>query len=396
MRLILAMLLLVPAAAAQTYERPFASNSYWNTPIQDGAELVSATADIFSDYFIVFEEYVVNKSLAADTLRDVREKTSETYCTTNVTANVHYQMRIPDAYTNTTKGDGNGISSFVEIDNATAPGRIREGYMFQRCSASGVAAQQFAGNHGNGQQVNIDGFNIYGLGRTLTASAATAWEAGTLGGIIRAGELVTAAGTNIDHTLRIQVDDRFLYTDGSRGYRWPAYNEDGDHATQYNSTEDDSRLGSLWTLARGTSPDSIGIETEMGRKLFWAFYNYGAYTVDRFPGVSHGFQTMGFTIAKSYSGAGGDTVEEEVLAAYTVSLNDAGGGPYDNPQTQDFHEDCVRLFRNAVIVVNASQEWPKGPPVGEKARLKNAGLSLSRAAGAQLLQIGGRANPTQL
>lgn len=165
-----------------------------------------------------------------------------------------------------------------------------------------------------------------------------------LGGSLRLGDLV---GTQpIRHALKVNLwGSRYLYrgvgngAGAGWGYRWPAANADGNAPNEiasngYGGTNPDLAQGSLLAIPPGFSPESLGLESVVGRKLFAALQNYGAYVVD-----DTGWHAIHF--------AGEDGVPEEVEATYGMSMKGDFGS---NAITRDLK----KLFNNLHIVTNNS------------------------------------------
>ena len=100
------------------------------------------------------------------------------------------------------------------------------------------------------------------------------------GGLIRNGELEAAAP--IRHALELNVWAKKL-SNTNGGFRWPAivadgYHDDGDIG--YQGSNPQLKMGSLLALPPGTTPESLGLSTAFGRKVFHAMQDYGGYVGD--------------------------------------------------------------------------------------------------------------------
>ena len=100
------------------------------------------------------------------------------------------------------------------------------------------------------------------------------------GGLIRRGELDGTAP--IRHALALNVWAEKLSNTGG-GYRWPAivadaYHDDGDIG--YHGSNPQLKMGSLLALHPSVTPESLGITTSFGRKMFHALQDYGGYVGD--------------------------------------------------------------------------------------------------------------------
>jgi hypothetical protein len=102
----------------------------------------------------------------------------------------------------------------------------------------------------------------------------------SIGGALRMGELTPTSG-HVRHALKITVwAKKNLYFD-TKGYRWPAYVNDGyaDKST-YGGTNPQLRQGSLLAIPIGTDLTHLGLSTKPAKELAWTLQHYGAYIVD--------------------------------------------------------------------------------------------------------------------
>jgi hypothetical protein len=104
----------------------------------------------------------------------------------------------------------------------------------------------------------------------------------SIGGTIRKGELTSE--TPIRHALKITLyAQQFIAfnNDGTRGYRWPALRADGyATASSYGGQTPALEMGALLALKPNLSAEALGVKTPIGKKIFKAMQDYGAYLVD--------------------------------------------------------------------------------------------------------------------
>ena len=101
-----------------------------------------------------------------------------------------------------------------------------------------------------------------------------------LGGSIRLGELTNDAP--IRHALKVDIFcQRYGYFGADRkGFRWPASRADGYAAKNYGGTNRAVVMGSLLALPPQVNEAALALQTPVGKKLFRALQDYGAYVVD--------------------------------------------------------------------------------------------------------------------
>ncbi len=151
---------------------------------------------------------------------------------------------------------------------------------------------------------NINGTSGSGIEGSHWGSGITA-----LGGSIRVGEL-TGSG-QIEHALKIDIyAARYLYYNNTlrKGFTDPAWLNDS-YAPNggYGGTNTDLLMGSHLAIPKWMTADGLGIQTEVGRKLFYTMQNYGAYIVDDSAWEAYNF-------CAEYG------VAEEVLETYNICI----------------------------------------------------------------------------
>jgi lysophospholipase L1-like esterase len=202
---------------------------------------------------------------------------------------------------------------------------------------------------------------IYGYcweGEDLYGSGITGSHGGSgmsaIGGSIRKGELT--GDQPIRHALKVLFWCKpwvAYNNDGTRGYRWPARNADGyANAESYGGKVPALEVGALLALPPSLTPAQLGLKTDMGRKLFHALQDYGAYMVDDSAWSCH-------SIAME------DGVKAEIKAKWGFSLG---------ANTGDLKHDYNALFRALCVVDNNSPtniggggkpRQPLAPPLPE-------------------------------
>src|SRR5262245_29525820 len=131
-----------------TFENPFSADSIWNLPIGSAAQYVHAnihagttgTLNGNINYIFINDEYNVMRLSASDPLVPVYNKIHldhGTYCVSSSvdTSKIWFHLNLPPSYISNTHGTGNNIQIFVESN-----GRVRESYLFERCSQGEPAA----------------------------------------------------------------------------------------------------------------------------------------------------------------------------------------------------------------------------------------------------------------
>ncbi len=160
----------------------------------------------------------------------------------------------------------------------------------------------------------------------------------SIGGSIRSGELTSSEP--IRHALKLNVwAKQYCYYDrrANQGYVWPADRHDSYAASggnAYGGTDPALRMGTLLTIPQNMTVSSLGIKTEVGKKLFYALQNYGCYIVDD-------------SAWDCYAWSAEDCVKDEVRSKYGIDLNTVNSN-------DRYHQDCMKLIENLYIVTNNS------------------------------------------
>ena len=161
----------------------------------------------------------------------------------------------------------------------------------------------------------------------------------SIGGTIRKGELISDGP--IRHALKITLyaKDYIAYNDdGTRGYRWPAIKADGyANPSTYGGKTPALEMGALLALKPNLTAEGLGLKTPIGKKIFKALQDYGAYLVDDSYCSCHNITAE-------------QGVEAELKAKYGYGMRGSSG---------DFLEDVNRMW-SAMSVVNNNGPDRKG------------------------------------
>lgn len=247
--------------------RPFTSTSIWNMPIGSEADYSPANFD-YTDAHALETTYLL-KTTTSDPKRElIRIGSWRDRC--SGTKSLGTTIRLPDGWRPkpvTSRATPNNSGVFLQPDGRTLINVSAMG----RCSDTGPLY-----GHRPGQSAHIT--DLYGDGRAGAHGASTLSQ---IGGAIRPGELT--GEEPIAHALDILVWAEHLYWGGSEesSYRWPATSSDSYAGPdRYRGINPELRMGSLLAIPPGVSPESLGVSTGVGRKLFDALQNYGAYVTD--------------------------------------------------------------------------------------------------------------------
>jgi hypothetical protein len=160
----------------------------------------------------------------------------------------------------------------------------------------------------------------------------------SIGGSIRPGELLN--DEPIRHALKLNIGGDFMYYNASTptpGYRWPARLADSYAPTGYKGRNPSLEMGALLAIPPNVTAEQLGLQTKVGRKLFAAMQNYGAYVVDDSGGSN--LLCVEQTAYEEYRAATGRTIDDDtsldgdmsklMAAVHVVDNNSAssvGGG----------------------------------------------------------------------
>ena len=93
-------------------------------------------------------------------------------------------------------------------------------------------------------------------------------------------------------------------------------------------------MGTLLVIPQGITPESLGINTEVGKKIFYALQSYGAYVVDD-------------SAWDCYALSVENTVVDEVKEKYGILLTGDSG---------TYFEDIQKMIENLHIVTNNTKD----------------------------------------
>jgi hypothetical protein len=289
-------------------KQPFDSNSIWNMPIGSGATYGDIGFPVSRDYTVVDTDHWIVASSTDPNVEiiDDHDFWSGPRCSATEASGVFtrfpFPLTVPDI------GGGykpNNAAAILQPDGRT----IIQVNALARCVAGGPVYGVPVGNS-----------DIYGLGMSGGHGGS---GMSSIGGTIRAGELLSSKP--IRHALKVNIPCALYCSPlagpgGGPGWRWPANTSDrfcGGVACGYGGTIPGLHMGSLLALPPTASKTTItapgqnwapGLETEVGRKLFDAFQNYGAYVVDDlvWNGTAYAIHVERGVVADVYASTGID------------------------------------------------------------------------------------------
>jgi hypothetical protein len=299
---------------------PFARESIWNMPI--GSAAVYVPADFGPAKYTLGDPDWFIVTRASDPWRPlfVPGAWGPGRCTGQLQlGEIPFpdDLIAPDATTNSTP---NNATAILLPDGRT----LMQLEPLARCEVGGRVYGYRA------TEVDLYGPGIYGghFGSGLSS----------IGGTLRKGELLPESGP-IRHALKINVwaAKYVYYADAVPGYRWPAITSDTGandptSMNRYGGSNPRVLMGSLLAIPPGVTETQLGLKTEVGRKLFHALQDYGAYIAD-----NAGWDAHYFTIETG--------VDEECLRAYGVFFGDGA-----------MRADINQLFQALHIVDNNGPE----------------------------------------
>ncbi len=308
---------------------PFAEDSIWNMPIGSNAKLQKANFRD-EDSVGVDVEYIVKVPEGSPTV----EIKSPSAWNARWPGNLHQgYMQVPsDFYLADANPPNtpNNCAAFVMPDGRT----IKQLEPTCRLGTGNTHIVGWLWSPKSNSSINS--LDIYGdgIGGSHYGSGLSA-----IGGSIRKGELTSSEP--IKHAIKLNVYAKnYLYYDRSAdcGYVWPADRHDSYAASgnnAYGGTNPNLRMGSLLTIPKNITVESLGIKSEVGKKIFYALQNYGCYIVDD-------------SAWSNYSFSMENGVMEEVQAKYGYSVNCAKWS------VNDYYYDVLKMVKNLYIVTNNS------------------------------------------
>lgn len=313
-------LILLAVTAGQTPKSrdpwlwPFSEKSIWNMPI--GSKAVYLPAGIEAAGHLGVDEERMIQLKKTDPLRPIFAPTS---FGKRWPGNIDIQygkMPVPDDLIIPDAADGhtpNECSAFLLPDGRT----IKQ--LEPTCRAE--RGKQIIGYPSKDQ-------DLYGPG-----ILGTRWGSGlsVLGGSIRRGELTSASP--IRHALKINIwAKQMYYGDDIKGFRWPAVVSDGYAKDAYKGKNKNLVMGTLVALHPSVTPESLGIKTNLGKKIFAALRDYGAYLTD-----DSAWNAVDFCAERG--------VYDEVLKATGVKIESNEG---------DYYEDIMKIIPKLSLIANNS------------------------------------------
>lgn len=323
------------AAGRDPLKWPFPKTSIWNMPLGDQA-IYKPIGFTNAQYITIDEDVIVMTPTAPQRTLYFNGHWTDRCVQSGTTTTVPIpdSYTVPDANPNWTP---NFAGAFLLPDGRT----IVQGNPVARCTAGGPVT---AGWRAPNDDI-ISGTGIRG-GHGGSGMSS-------LGGAIRKGELLSV--DPIRHVLKINIDCQKWCTqsagpEGGPGYRWPAVNADSyaiggsnGYGRLGNATPG-LMMGSLLAIPTSVDINSLGLTTNVAKKVAWTMQNYGAYVVDDAydPG---NWYVHALDIEKG--------VNEELLASPGGFDLDANSGTWYN--------DIMKIFNKLAIVDNNSSTNVGGP-----------------------------------
>lgn len=261
-----------PGTPRDKYTQPFACDSIWNMPIGSGANYVdvyigSKAVGVDTDWFITTKDsdpavpiYMIPTWGEGRCTGTIPQQQAQWHPAAASPLKVPYDLIIPDA-----KGvwTPNNSSAFLKPDGKT----LVEFNGTARCQQGAPLYGNWFGEH-----------DIYGNGISGGHGGS---GMSSIGGSIRLGELLN--DEPIRHALKIVIWGQWLHYNPSSptpGRRWPATHADGYASNGYKGSNPALVMGTLLAIPPNVTADSLGLTTKVGRKIFAAMQDYGAYVVD--------------------------------------------------------------------------------------------------------------------
>lgn len=251
---------------------PFSCDSIWNMPIGSDAEYVDAyigSKDVGFDidWFITTSEsdpavptYMLGTWGPGRCTGTTPQEQAQWRPEAGEPLKVPYDLIIPDAVGNYTP---NNSSAFLMPDGRTLVSLNGT----TRCQEGGPLYGNWFGRqdiYGNGIEGGHGGSGL-----------------SSIGGSIRKGELLN--DEPIRHALKIDLWHKWLHYNSSLptpGRRWPATHADSYAANNYQGSNPALVMGSLLAIPPEVTAESLGLTSKVGKKIFQAMQDYGAYVVD--------------------------------------------------------------------------------------------------------------------
>lgn len=312
---------------------PFSRASIWNMPIGSNAEFLDTNfqraAEFSADGCYML---VTNKD---DEYLEIRESGMNARWPSNVSELKCFRSTYwPRNYTISKNSNMNDCSTILQPDGRTY-------LQMQPTCRHQIGSTYVIGHVKYVNRKEYDVFDIYDTGEL-----GSHWGSGlsAIGGTLRIGELL--GDEPIRHALKINVwADKYLYYDETnKGYTWPADRSD----TKSNSKGINPYLveGTLLAIPQGVTAESLGLKTDVAKKMFFALQNYGAYIVDD-------------TVRDCYSISIDYEAQAEVLEETGINMK-SFFRYNNNSQTVDYGNDFMKMVQALKIVKNNARNNPGG------------------------------------
>lgn len=296
---------------------PFSADSIWNMPIGSNARYVDARLEraqqtsVDVDYFYVLDGNDPLQPVFAPGNWGPGRASGTDY--RNIALPIPDDLLVPDATDDETP---NNAAAFLLPDGRTlvqlnplTRDRIGGPISGWRAATEDIYETGIRGGHG---------------GSGLSS----------IGGTVRLGELT--GDEPIRHALKVNLEARKYLSyangpEGGAGFRWPATRADSyANEERYGGQVSELTMGALLALPSWTTPESLGLKTAAGFKLFYAFQDYGAYVAD-----DTNWDTHAIAVEQG--------VSEEFEASYGYDFESTEG---------DFYDDYMALFSELHVVAN--------------------------------------------
>ncbi len=312
---------------------PFSRASIWNMPIGSDAKFVSTNFERSREFsadgcYLL----VTNKN---DEYLEIREEGMSNRWPSNWESLRCFKSTYwPTGFTISKNSNMNDCSTILQPDGRTY-------LQMQPTCRHEADSTHVIGHVKYANRKEYDVFDIYDTGEL-----GSHWGSGlsAIGGTIRLGELI--GDEPMRHALKLNVwADKYLYWDETnKGFVWPADRSD----TKSNSKGINPYLqeGSLLAIPKSVSMDSLGLKTEIGKKIFFALQNYGCYIVDDTTRDC-------FSLSIDYE------AQEEVLDEYGIKMKTFFNHS-NNSQTYDYGNDFMKMVQALKVVTNNARNNPGG------------------------------------
>lgn len=307
-----------PEVKRDAWKQPFSKYSIWNMPVGSGAVLEKA--NLQRSYWLGVDKEYFAKAKADDPVVDVYSPSN--WAKRLPGDKLLGQIQVPDDFfINDCEGSNtpNNCATILSPDGRTY-------YQLEPACRTPEYKDRIIGwlYSPQGQDLYGDGIGGSHYGSGLSA----------IGGTIRSGELTS--NEPITHALKINVwAEKYLYYgEDVKGFIYPADRCDSYAATTYGGTNPKLTMGTLLVIPQGITPESLGINTEVGKKIFYALQSYGAYVVDD-------------SAWDCYALSVENTVVDEVKEKYGILLTGDSG---------TYFEDIQKMIENLHIVTNNTKD----------------------------------------